>query len=127
MEFQIKEGASHEVSLTVSAGDTASRYGSGLLEVFATPALVALMERAAMELIQPAMPEGLGTVGVHIEVRHLKATAVGREVWARAILLRAEGKRFRFSVSAWDKEGPVGEGTHTRVAVDTRAFMDRLQ
>ncbi|MDR2938157.1 MAG: dihydrolipoamide acyltransferase, partial [Prevotellaceae bacterium] len=93
MEIALKEGLQHTSAKIVTKDDTASRYGSGLVEVFATPALVGLMENAAMNAVLPFLPQGGGTVGTQICTTHSKATPVGMRVEATATLTKVEGKR----------------------------------
>ena len=126
MEFQIAAGMTYSFEKTVRKTDTAAFLGSGLLEVFATPAMITLMEGTALQLVLPHLPEGFGTVGTEICVKHLKATPLGMKVRCEARLEKAEGKRLFFSVVAWDEEGKIGEGTHTRYIVNTGEFMKRL-
>ena len=100
---------------------------SGDLRVFATPAMLALMEEAAMLAVAPHLPEGSTTVGGHIASSHLKPTAHGRSVSATATLTAVEGRKLRFTVVARDEEGLIGEGEHLRFIVDKAKFMERLK
>lgn len=126
MEFFFEKGLQKTLEKTVGREDTAARYGSGLVEVFATPAMVAFMEQTALEVVQQSLPQGYNTVGTEISVKHLKATPVGMQVHCKAILEKAEGKKLFFSVEAWDEEDRIGEGTHTRYIINTEEFMKRL-
>ena len=92
------------------------------MAVFGTPALVALMERAAVDAVTPHLPPGKTSVGGRIDVRHLAATPVGMRVRARAELVEIEGRRLVFSVEAWDEVEQVGEATHERFVVDEERF-----
>ena len=96
------------------------------MEVFATPALVALMENAAMHAVQPALPEGSTTVGAMIQTTHLKHSGLGEEVTDTAELTEVEGRKLTFKVSASDRKGLVGEGTHIRYIVDRERFLSKL-
>ena len=100
--------------------------GSGDLRVLATPSMVALMEEAAMLAVAPHLPEGTTTVGGHIASSHVKPTAHGRQVSATATLVEVDGRKLKFAVKAFDEEGVIGEGEHTRFIVDKSKFMARL-
>jgi predicted thioesterase len=121
----IAPGISAEISIIVSDKDTASTYGSGLLPVYATPALVGLMEGAAVKALEGRLPESQTTVGGRIDVRHLAATPVGMHVRARAELAEIEGRRLIFRVEAWDEAEKIGEATHERFIVDQEKFLAR--
>lgn len=116
-----------EASTVVSASNIASAYGSGAVEVFATPAMIALMEGAAARSVQPLLPDGSVTVGTRIDVRHLAATPIGVEVRARAELSEIDGRRLVFRVECFDVTEKVGEGTHERMIVDTARLLARAQ
>jgi len=114
----------HKTSKKVDQSDTALNHGSGLLNVFATPAMIALMEKSAHQLALANIPEGLDTVGIEISVKHTRATPVGKEVFAEAVLERQEGKRLHFSIIAYDNQGEIGNGTHVRYIIDPVKFME---
>ncbi|MCS6843078.1 MAG: thioesterase family protein [Caldilineales bacterium] len=107
----------------VSEATTAQAMGSGLVPVFATPAVVALVERAAVAAVGPALAPGQTTVGVHVDLRHLAATPVGMAVRGEATLTAVEGRRLTFAVAAYDEVEKIAEGTHQRVLVDEARFM----
>ena len=123
----LEKGLSARSAATVAAGNTAAAMGSGDLAVFATPAMVALMENAAMQCVQPELPEGKGTVGVEISSSHLAPTPVGMKVSATAEVtgVSANGKMISFKVTASDEEGLIGEGTHTRAVIDNTRFLQK--
>lgn len=100
--------------------------GSGDLPVLATPAMMALMENAAMTAVAPELPEGSTTVGGHIESSHLKPTPVGAEVKAEATLTKVDGRKLYFTVKAMQGDTVIGEGTHLRFIVDREKFMSKL-
>jgi fluoroacetyl-CoA thioesterase len=127
VEFSIKPGLLYSAEKTVQTEDTAAHYGSGLVAVFATPAMIALMENTAMHVVLPYLPEGYNTVGTEINVKHIKATPVGIRVTCEARLLEVDGKKLVFSLVANDEEGKIGEGTHTRYIINTAEFMKRIE
>lgn len=112
--------------IIVSDEDTAARYGSGLIDVFATPAMIGLMENTAQLSVHPFLPEGSITLGTEVNVKHLSATPVGQKVHCKTKLIAIEGKKLIFEVSARDGNGPIGSGTHSRYIVDAKRFMDKL-
>ncbi len=105
--------------------DTAAALGSGNAEVFATPALVALMEGTALEVVRPFLAEGYITVGTEVCIKHIKATPVGMNVTCKATLTAREGAKLTFEVEAEDEEGKIGFGTHKRFVVHLARFMDK--
>ena len=111
----------------VRDADTATRHGSGLVAVLATPALVALMERAAVAALMGHLPPGQTSVGGRIDVHHLAPTPVGMRVRACAELLRVHGRRLVFDVQAWDEVERIGQATHERLLVDQTDFVLRAQ
>jgi len=126
MEFNIPLGIEFTATEMVTKDNTASKYGSGLVDVFATPAMVALMEKAALNAVLPHLPHGFNTVGTEICVKHTKATPLGWEVHSKATLKEVDGKKLVFDVVAWDSEGEIGRGTHTRYIIDSKSFMEKF-
>ncbi|MFI3259266.1 MAG: thioesterase family protein [Rikenellaceae bacterium] len=124
MELNI--GLSAQSKTIVSESNTAITLGSGDLAVFATPAMIALMENAAMKAVGEALPEGSTTVGTEMSSTHIKASALGAEIVATAVVTSVEGRKITFNVGARDGESLIGEGTHTRFIVDREKFMSRL-
>lgn len=123
----LETGLKYESRLIVSESNTASALGSGDMDVLATPAMVALMENAAMKAVADYLPEGSTTVGVEISTSHLKASAIGANVVAQACLEEVDGRRLKFSLKAWDDAGVIGEGVHTRFIVDRERFLSKLK
>lgn len=123
----LEVGLTYTCTKTVEEHLLAVNMRSGDLRVFATPAMLALMEEAAMLAVAPHLPEGSTTVGGHIASSHLKPTAHGRSVSATATLTAVEGRKLRFTVVARDEEGLIGEGEHLRFIVDKGKFMERLK
>ena len=110
----------------VELSNCAVTMGSGDLEVFATPAMVALMENAAMNAVAPALPQGSTTVGAEMNTTHIKPSAIGVRVQATATLIAVEGRKLTFDVEAYDEAGVIGRGTHVRFIVDKERFMAKL-
>ena len=123
--MEIIVGMKGEVSTEVERADTAAEVGSGSLLVYATPCMVALMEGAACEALEGAVPEGKTTVGTELNIQHLSATPVGMAVRAEAEVTAVEGNFITFHVAAYDEAGLIGEGTHKRCIVTTQKFLDR--
>jgi predicted thioesterase len=88
--------------------------------------MIALMEEAAMRAVAPHLPEGSTTVGGQIASSHIKPTAHGRTVSATATLTSVEGRKLKFTITASDDEGVIGEGEHLRFIVDKEKFMSRI-
>lgn len=122
----ISIGLAAERSETVIESLLATRLGSGSVEVYATPAMVALMESAAVAAIEGLLPEGQSSVGVALDVKHLAATPPGQQVRARAEVAAVDGRKVTFYVQAWDECELIGEGTHTRFVIDVARFMQRV-
>lgn len=120
-------GLSHTSITTVNNSNTARTYGSGGLDVFATPAMIGLMENAAMTAVENDLPEGSSTVGAHISTSHIKPSKLGVTIKATAVLEEIDGRKLTFKVSACDDEGIIGEGTHIRYIVDIERFMAKLK
>ena len=126
MEFKLEIGITYTTKQLVESKDTAAQYGSGLVEVFATPAMIALMENSALNTVLPYLGQEHNTVGFEVNVRHLKPTPVGMQVECTATLTEVEGKKLVFKVEAKDEEGIIGEGTHVRYIINSKKFMDKL-
>ena len=122
----LKEGLTYSSELTVDEAVTAIAMGSGDLPVLATPAIMALMENAAMLAVADYLPEGCTTVGGQISATHLKPTPVGETVTANAMVTRVDGKKIEFKVEAHCGDTLLGEGTHLRFIVNKEKFMSRL-
>ncbi|MDE7305016.1 MAG: thioesterase family protein [Alistipes sp.] len=123
----LEKGLSATSRTTVTAADTAAAMGSGDLPVFATPALVALMEHAAMTAVAAELPEGATTVGAEMNTTHIKPSGLGAEIVASAVVTQVDGRKIVFTVAARDGEGPIGEGTHVRFVVDRERFMAKVK
>ena len=122
----LKEGLEYISTVTVSRENCASAMGSGNLDVFATPSMVALMENAAMNAVAPYLPAGSPPVGAEIKTTHQKPSPLGAEIRAKAILSAIEGRKLIFYVEAYEGDSCIGKGTHIRFIVDVERFMAKL-
>ena len=125
--MSISVGAQGRAETTVTEQNTALAMGSGLLPVFATPAMAALLEAAAVHACQPGLEEGQGTVGTRLEITHDAATPVGMTVRAEAQVTAVDGRAITLSVRAFDEAGPIGGGTHQRFLIDNERFLSKAQ
>lgn len=125
MSSQLKAGIKGEATIRVTEENTAVAYGSGGVNVFATPAMIGLMEKAALSSVDPLLENGQTTVGMKVDVEHLAATPIGMAVTARSELLEVEGRRLVFNVEAHDGVDLVGRGTHVRFIVAEEKFLAR--
>ena len=119
-------GARGEASRSVTPDQTAEAFGSGLVPVYATPAMVGLMEQAAVNALAAALEPDETSVGTRIEVSHLAATPPGDQVRAEAVVEAVAGRRLTFTLTAWDSTEKIGEGRHERVVVSRERFLDKL-
>lgn len=119
----VSKGIRGEAAVIVNESNTASRLGSGSLPVFGTPALIALMERAAVNALRPHLDEGQESVGIAVNIRHVAATPMGKRVKAEAVVTDVNDRKVTFAVKAFDQFEMIGEGTHQRVLVDRDTFM----
>lgn len=126
MDSMLKSGLSASSRVVVSAENAALKMGSGDMEVFATPSMVALMENAAMVAVAAALPEGSTTVGSEMNCSHIKPSKLGATITATAVLTAVEGRKLTFTVGASDEQGIIGEGVHIRFVVDRARFMAKL-
>lgn len=123
---ELEVGMKHKIEYKVAMSDSASAIGSGLLEVYSTPAMIALMEKCSMELVQSYLESGQGTVGISVNIKHLKATKIGEIVSAEAELLEIDGKRFRFKLNVSEGQTLIGTGEHERFTIDENKFIKNL-
>ena len=119
-------GKSAVVSTAVSEQNTAKTVGSGNLDVFSTPMMIALMEQAACECIAEGLEPGQTSVGTEISVAHTAASPLGAVIMARAIVEEVNGRKIAFKVIAKDEAKEIGVGTHSRVIIDAEKFMGKL-
>ena len=114
-------------SVKVTAENTAASVGSGMLEVFATPAMAALMEKTAALSVAPYLESGEGTVGISLNIRHLAATPVGLTVTCESELVEIDRKRLVFNLKVTDGVDVIGDGTHERFIINNEKFMAKAQ
>ena len=127
MEQELRVGIVGKRELTVTEELTAAACGSGLLPVFATPQMIAMMEQTAAESVAPYLPEGSSTVGTHLDVRHLAATPVGLAVTCETELVEIDRRRLVFSCRAYDSAGLIGEGVQERFIVNSESFLRKTE
>ncbi|MFN8632519.1 MAG: thioesterase family protein [Chloroflexota bacterium] len=125
MASELRPGLVGEAETVVRQADLASAIGSGRLDVFGTPAMLGLIELAAVNAVDHLLPEGSTTVGIRLDVRHLAPSPLGIAVRARAELVAVDGRRLSFTVEAFDAVEKIGEGTHERAVVDAARLLAR--
>ncbi len=111
----------------VDESNVASSVGSGLLDVFSTPSMIALMEKACKESVAPFLDEGQGTVGIRLEVDHLAATPIGQKVWVDSELIAVDKRILTFAVTAWSEKEKIGEGIHKRCVILNDRFLEKMK
>ena len=119
-------GKKLKIEQTVTERESAASYGSGSLPVFATPAMIALMEKCSHRLAGLYLAQSMDTVGIEINVKHIRATPVGATVCAESEIISVNGKKIGFSVDAYDNKGIIGTGTHIRYIINPSEFIDNL-
>ena len=119
----LQPGIKAKKSLTVTDANTAKTMGSGTLDVFATPAMVALIEQTAYTSIESELEPGWGSVGTSLNIQHLSATPVGMTVTATTELVEVDRRRLVFHAEVYDEKGLVGKGTHERFLVENEKFQ----
>jgi len=127
MSITITTGIQGHQTKIVEKKDTANHIGSGAAEVFATPALIALMEKTAFESIESLLPKGNSTVGIEINVQHSKASLPGAIITCKSEVVKIEGKKVFFTITANDEKGIIGKAEHTRYIINSEEFMKRLK
>lgn len=123
----LQTGIKGHMEQTVTPEMSAARVGSGLVDVLATPMLVALVEQTCYESVLSFLGEGEGTVGTLVNVSHTSATPIGKRVWCDSELVEVDRRRLVFRVKAFDEAGLIGEGTHERFVIDMERFMEKLK
>lgn len=120
-------GMTNETKTTADENKMAVNVGSGTLKVLATPAVAALMEKAACELVQPYLDDGITTVGTMICIDHISATPCGADIKAAAKLTGIDGRKYSFELEAYDNAGLIAKGRHERFAVKSERFMKKTE
>jgi predicted thioesterase len=123
--MEIKVGTKGTFKVSVDESNTAKTMQSGSLDVFATPAMVAIMEKASTLALEPYLEEGSTTVGTALDISHVSATPVGMDVSATAEVVSVNGRELTFKVQAFDECGLIGEGTHKRFIVFAEKFQNK--
>lgn len=127
VSVMVDVGISGCKSTVVTESNTAASVGSGTLRVFATPAMVALIEATASESVASVLDPGMSTVGTRLDVAHTAATPVGMEVVCETELIEVDRRRLVFRVVVRDAAGEIGSGTHERFIVDDAKFMSKAE
>lgn len=126
MDIILKPGITNNLEKTVLPADSAKVYGSGAVDVFSTPAMIAFMEKTAHESVQDILPEGYTTVGTEVNIKHLKATRIGKLVTCQSKLVEVDGWNLIFEVHAMDGKELIGTGMHSRFIVEKKRFFEKL-
>ena len=126
-DFNLKVGMLGEARTKVTYENTAIKYGSGTVSVFATPAMIGLMEKASINSVERYLPKGYATVGTKVEIKHIAATPLDMEVVAQSELLEIDGLKLKFKIEARDDREKIGEGTHTRYIIYWDDFIKKVE
>lgn len=121
--MSVTVGLKSRAEVLVNGSNTANAVGSGLVPVFSTPSMIALMENAAVRAIQGRLEQGESSVGTHIDITHDAPTPVSLKVWAEAEVTAVDGRTVTFAVTAYDEKGPIGKGTHERAIIRADKFL----
>lgn len=124
---RLRPGAKATADLVVGPEHTAERVGSGRIAVLATPVMINVIEAAALAAIEPLLPPGHQSLGIHLDVSHVAATPVGNRIEATAEVVAVEGRTVTLRVTARDPFEEIGSGTHKRVVVNVARFDQRIQ
>lgn len=127
MEIKINIGTKGHQTKIVESNDTALKLESGLAEVYATPAMIALMEKTAFTSIEEFLPDGYSSVGIQINVQHLKASLPGSIISCESEVTEVDGKKISFNIVASDKEGVIGKADHKRFIINSEQFISKLK
>ena len=124
--MDLSVGIKGEFTLTVEHRHTAASFGSGFLEVLATPFMLAMMEQTCLESVEPCLEEGQTTVGTRVEITHDAATPVGHTVTAKSEIIDIDRRKLTFKVEAFDGDVRIGGGTHERFIIDKEKFLAKV-
>lgn len=121
--MSVTVGLKSRAEVLVNGSNTANAVGSGLVPVFSTPSMIALMENAAVRAIQGRLEPGESSVGTHMDITHDAPTPVSVKAWAEAEVTAVDGRKVTFAVTAYDEKGPIGKGTHERAIIRVDKFL----
>ena len=121
----LETGITGKQEVLAEESNSAKTMGSGTLDVFATPAMIALMEKTAWMSVADELEEGCGTVGISLDVAHSAPTPLGMKVTCESELTKVEGRKLIFHVKAYDEKGMIGEGTHERFVIQNEKFQEK--
>ncbi len=121
----LKTGIKGRQELVVTQELTAKNMGSGVMDVFATPAMLALMEKTAFTSVAEYLNEGCGSVGTKVDIEHVASSPVGMKITCDSELIEIEGRKLVFKVEAYDEKGLIGKGTHERFIVENKKFQEK--
>lgn len=124
-DFNLRIPMHGEARTRVTGDNTALKFGSGKVDVFGTPAMIALMEEASINTVDKNLPEGFATVGIELNIKHIAATPEGMNITASAELKEIDGRRLVFKVEAFDEVEKIGEGSHQRFIIELDKFKSR--
>ena len=125
MKKNLTIGNTGTAKTVVNEKNTAKTVGSGSLDVFATPMMIALMEQAACDCLDGSLESGQSSVGTEINVAHTAASPLGADITATAVIDEVDGRKVLFTVIACDDKKEIGRGTHTRFLIDAEKFMSK--
>lgn len=125
-DIHMETGIKGYSEVLVSKENVASTVGSGLLDVYSTPSMIALIENAASTSVIPWLEEGQGTVGMHLDISHLAPTPMGEKVWAETELTDISGRILTFTVNVFSDKEKIGEGTHKRCIILVEKFLSKM-
>lgn len=126
-EDELVQGLSITIEETVTEDKSALSLGSGALDVYSTPSMVAFMEKASFMCVQQYLNEGESTVGGLVNIKHLKPTSLGKNVNCKSLITEVKGKKISFKVEVYEGNSLIGEGEHTRFIINKNAFMLSLK
>ncbi|MFK4786114.1 thioesterase family protein [Fusobacterium sp. MFO224] len=123
----LKEGLKISHKKIVTADETAAKAASGTLDVYGTPFLIAFMEKTSLDIITPFLKDGESTVGISMNMKHVKANKIGDEIVCKSELIKIEGKKLTFKVIATHNDKIIGEAIHERFIIDIDRFLSKLK
>lgn len=126
MDNKLKIGLNAIIEKIVTEEDTAIRHGSGTLKVYATPAMISLMENTSKNAVDLYLDSEYTTVGIEVNVKHIRATPIGMKVKCESVVKDIQGKKIIFLTKVYDEIGLIGEGIHSRYIVNADNFMKNL-